>query len=387
MVKGKVQPKIPTSNRKTTAVKNAATTPVPASNQGTSKASIGHVPTCCGCGSCVTEETKALQCDRCQSKEGWKCAECLNLPSNVYDVLVTENGPPLRWFCEECDDSWKKSSNVDIVQIMTRLMDKLERIEDKLGSEVGALGRQLQGVDEKVDMVMSTLNNQIKGLAGKVDGMVDSLEKTVITRGHGKVDEAQLINKITEHDDTVHKRLEDKVDDMMKVIGSQQFDAAKILEGAIKIQTEEVREEEEEMRKRKENVIVHGLGEPEGATANDRENKDKEITEELLHVISCDTVSVRQVTRLGAPPSTDPTAKPRPLRITFESEHSRDYVLKNAKNLRGKEGGWGRVFLHQDLTPKQRETRKKLVREMQDRKNNGETNLIIVNGKIITRRT
>ena len=159
-----------------------------------------------------------------------------------------------------------------------------------LGRDTGALGRQLQGVDEKVDMVMSTLNNQIKGLAGKVDGMVDSLEKTVITRGHGKVDEAQLINKITEHDDTVHKRLKDKVDDMMKVTGSQQFDAAKILEGAIKIQTEEVRDrEEEEMRKRKENVIVHGLGEPEGATANDRENKDKEITEELLHVTSRDT--------------------------------------------------------------------------------------------------
>ena len=43
MVKGKVQPRIPTSNRKTTTVENAATTPVPASNQGTSKASIGHV--------------------------------------------------------------------------------------------------------------------------------------------------------------------------------------------------------------------------------------------------------------------------------------------------------------------------------------------------------
>ena len=384
MVKGKVQPRILTSNRKTTAVKTTATTPLSASSQGTSKASINHLPTCCGCGSYVTEETKALQCDKCQSKEGWKCAECLNLPSNVYDVLVSENGPPLRWFCEECDDSWKKSSSVDFVQIVTRLMDKLERLEDKLGSEVGALGRQLEGVEGKVDMVMSTVNNQIKGLASNVEGMVDSLEKTVIT--HGKVDEAQLIGKMTEHDDTVHKRLEDKVDDMMKAIGTQQFDAAKILEGAIKIQNEEVREEEEEMKKRV-NVIVHGLGEPKGATANDRENEDKEATENLLHVISCDTVSVRQVTRLGAPPSTDSAAKPRPLRITFESEHSRDYVLKNAKNLRGKEGGWGRVFLHQDLTPRQREARKKLVREMQDRKNNGEMNLIIVNGKIVTRRT
>ena len=162
---------------------------------------------------------------------------------------------------------------------------------------------------------MSTVNNQIKGLASKVEGKVDSLEKTVIT--HGKVDEAQLINRMTNHDDPVHKRLEEKVDDMMKAIGTQQFDAAKLFEGAIKIQTEEVREEEEEMRKRKVNLIVHGLGEPKGATANDRENEDKEATEELLHVLSCDTVSVRQVIRLGAPPSADSAAKPRPLRITF----------------------------------------------------------------------
>jgi len=83
---------------------------------------------------------------------------------------------------------------------------------------------------------------------------------------------------------------------MMKAIGAQQSDTAKILEGAIKIQTEEAREEEEQMRKRKVNVIVHGLGEPKGATANDRENEDKEVTEELLHALSCNTVSVRQVT-------------------------------------------------------------------------------------------
>ena len=89
---------------------------------------------------------------------------------------------------------------------MRKIMRAHNRIiQRSLRLDTGALGRQLQGVDEKVDMVMSTLNNQIKGLAGKVDGMVDSLEKTVITRGHGKVDEAQLINKITEHDDSLQK--------------------------------------------------------------------------------------------------------------------------------------------------------------------------------------
>jgi len=189
------------------------------------------------------------------------------------------------------------------------------------------------------------------------------------------------------HEGTAHRRLEAKVDDMIKVIGTQQFDTAKILEGAIKMQTEEARDEEDERRRRKVNIIVHGLGEPTATIAAERENEDKQITEDLLHVLSCDTVSVRQVTRLGALPAGGTSAKSRPLRITFESEDSRDYVLKKAKNLRNKEGGWEKVFLHQDLTPKQREVRKKLVQELHQRKNNGEMNLVILNGKICERRT
>jgi len=120
--------------------------------------------------------------------------------------------------------------------------------------------------------------------------------------------------------------------------------------------------------KRKANIVVHGLSEPTGATAAERESEDKQLTEDLLHVLSCDTVSVRQVTRLGALPESGTSVKSRPLRITFESEGSKEHVLKKAKNLRKKEGGWEKVFLHQDLTPNQREARKLLVQELHRRR-------------------
>jgi len=45
-----------------------------------------------------------------------------------------------------------------------------------------------------------------------------------------------------------------------------------------------------------------------------------------------------------------------------------------------KEGGWAKVFIHQDLTPKQREARKPLVTELKERKANGETDRTIFNG-------
>jgi len=403
MVKGKVPQ--PTSKAQCRKSVKDNTTSSPAAAQGASTSAapgnrgLGkhttcqNGPSCNSCGKVITEETKALQCDKCQSAEGWKCADCLNLTGNVYEALVSENGPPLRWFCDDCDNVWKQPHIANLTSTMSLILDKLdrlqnkvERIESKTGLDGSALGKRVEEVAEGMDMALCTVNSQLMALTNKVEGITDFMKKSVITQG--KVDETQLINKLNVREETVHKRLEEKVDDVMKAIGSQQIDAVKILEGAIKTQTEETRKEDEEKSKRKVNVIVHGLKEPTATSAAERENEDKDITEELLHMISCDTVSVRQATRLGAlPQTTDPAAKPRPLRITFESEDSRDYVLKNAKNLRGKEGGWAKVFLHQDLTPKQREARKKLIQELQDRKKNGEQDLIIVNGTITKRRT
>ena len=51
-----------------------------------------------------------------------------------------------------------------------------------------------------------------------------------------------------------------------------------------------------------------------------------------------------------------------------------------------KEGGLDTVFIYPDLTPKQREARKKLVMELKNRQSNGESGLIIVGSKIVKRK-
>jgi len=146
-----------------------------------------------------------------------------------------------------------------------------------------------------------------------------------------KVQQSQeAVEKLEE----AHKRLEEKVDNIMATVGKSSMDAAKVqecVEGALKTQSEEEKAEAVEQKKRIANVIVHGLSEPKASTSKDREAEDKDVTEVLLHKMSCDTVSVKQVTRLGAPPGEGEAAKPRPLRITFETEDARNIVLRNAK--------------------------------------------------------
>ena len=82
------------------------------------------------------------------------------------------------------------------------------------------------------------------------------------------------------------------------------------------------------------------------------------------------------------------TTKPRPIKIVFNSEDSKLQVLRNAKkNLRNvKEGGWERLFVHQDFMPKQREARNKLVQELKNHIAQGETDLTIYQGAVVKKR-
>ena len=117
------------------ALSQGATTSATTANRGSSKSTARarhNVPSCNSCGTVITEETKALQCDKCQAKESWKCADCLNLSGNVYEVLVSENGPPLRWFCDECNKGWKKSGIANLMSTMSLMLDKLDHLQDKV---------------------------------------------------------------------------------------------------------------------------------------------------------------------------------------------------------------------------------------------------------------
>ena len=107
----------------------------------------------------------------------------------------------------------------------------------------------------------------------------------------------------------------------------------------------------------------------------------------LLYEINCDDVSVNDTVRLGRKPI-DNASSPRPVLLTLYivSEGQKDKILLRSKNLKGNSNGFAKVFIQQDLTPKQREKRNQLVREMKLRRVNGETSLIIVNDQIVTKR-
>ena len=144
--------------------------------------------------------------------------------------------------------------------------------------------------------------------------------------------------------------------------------------------------EELELEQRKKNVIVHGVPESEADTPEQRIEDDLSVLAAMFHEVSVDEAKVESVVRLGKK-SSDVNGRPRPMKVVLDSVDNKVRILRNAKNLREtQDGGWTKIFIHQDLTPKQREARKPLVAELKQSKANGERDLIIYNGKVIKRR-
>jgi len=111
-MKGKLQVKI---SKKASAKGNGIPVSLPAAttchipNKGKVTESV---PSCTKRGIVIMEDTKALQCDCCE-QDNWKCADCLNLPPDIYDQLLSDAGMScnLRWFGDDCDKAVMDTTN------------------------------------------------------------------------------------------------------------------------------------------------------------------------------------------------------------------------------------------------------------------------------------
>ena len=71
----------------------------------------------------------------------------------------------------------------------------------------------------------------------------------------------------------------------------------------------------------------------------------------MFQEAKAENIKVENVVRLGKK-ATDPMQHPRPMKVVLDSAESKISLLNKAKNLREtQEGGWSKVFIHQDLTP------------------------------------
>ena len=328
------------------------------------KAAADSLPTCVECNDTIDNDAKALQCEFC-SAEIWKCAHCLGLNDEFYDFLASSNDHGLHWFCDKCE----------------------EFVVEGIGSLSGKLLGLIQELSVKSDQIEQKISEITTTVEQKATDAVTNLEHTI----NDKVStiESNVVHLIEEKMKKIEVSSPPENPTKQNLI-----DVGKVQECVVKaldVKNQEAKEEEMEIKRRETCVIVHGVTESDATSNDQREEDDIGVITAMMHELESDEVKVTKLIRLGkkaARTNEDMTVKPRPIKLVLESEEQKIQVLRRAKNLRlAKEGGWGAIFIHQDLTPKQREARKLLVQEMKERTIRGEKDLMIFNGKIIKKRS
>lgn len=353
MVKAKATSK-PKSKAKNTLGSSAS--------KKTLAAKMSMIPCCVGCGEFIDDDTKAVQCETCVSSETWKCAGCLDLTDEMYYHLATSSKSNFHWFCEKCEATALGAdpcSNDKILSQINGLHSKTDNIEHHLIDNLAKIEQKLlDRVKAMEEMLQKKTENDLLQL---VEGRLRKLEDKPVVL------------------EEVQQRLEHKVDQLRSNMDEP---VALAVQGAL----QEDKSEELEIERRKTNVIVHGVPESVAEDTEQRIDDDLTVLAAMFQEAKAENIKVENVVRLGKK-ATDPMQHPRPMKVVLDSAESKISLLKKAKNLReAQEGGWSKVFIHQDLTPKQREARKPLVAELKERKANGEKDLIIYNGKVVKKR-
>ena len=140
--------------------------------------------------------------------------------------------------------------------------------------------------------------------------------------------------------------------------------------------------EMEQRIQRSGNIIIFGIPEQSHGTVEERRSLDAGAVDQLLSEIDEEVPKSRSlhIHRLGKPRDD----RSRPLRVSGFTVGQKLQVVRSSRSLRNSDS-YKNVFVNSDLTPRQQREARALRAEMKQRRENGENDLVIFNGKITSK--
>lgn len=320
----------------------------------------------CKCGSClkaVLDQESGVMCEICNN---WYHCRCQGIGDQLYSIL--NQYAELHWFCKGCQAGADK-----LLALLTRMQTKVDKLEDELARTQFDIRSEMTNAIQQLKTDLAGVNHRCDEYEKKVEEYKKEMNDMIAEKLPDMV--ADINNDSTPSwSEIVAKEIDTRMSSVSAEVATLQ-QQTKIIQ--------QDKQEQEEIDRRKTNLILHGM--VEAADANGAQEEDENGIADILHVIGCDDVSVESVIRLGRK-SDEEGAKPRPIKLVLASESQKDKVLRKSKNLRSQtDNRFSAVFMHQDLTPLQRERRHMLLQELKNRRDQGETNLVLRNWKIVSR--
>ena len=151
--------------------------------------------------------------------------------------------------------------------------------------------------------------------------------------------------------------------------------------------------EVDEKKSRESNLIIYNMPESLSNDAKERKIEDEKLCEKIFLEgvkVERQDFSIDGIIRLGkSRPIQDQcenseNQKPRPVLVKLQTGREKWNILKKAKNLRNcQHNGMKRIGIAPDLTVSEREIDRKLRNELKTRRESGDNDWYIKNGKLI----
>ena len=330
---------------------------------------------CVDCCRAVLDSQQGLCCYLCGV---WHHMACEKVDEEIYKFLCKfANEPSLQWICQKCVGTGRRA-----ITESASMKDSQQLLEDKVADLAISMSSKLDELIKRINSMSTVsqavcdahLDNTIESIITKVGKTVMDTQKTV----EDKVDKLVVsVEKQKQLDSNcvIGRKtwrsiatVEQKVDKIVAAVEKQKARSRELhdcVQEAVRLELKKDKDEMEEINKRRTNIIIHRLKESPHANVDSRKSFDDEVIIDLLHEINCDDVSVQDIVRLGKFECGSGT--PRPVKLVMSSESQKEKVLKSTENLKGKKDrGFDKVFLHQDLTVKQRKKRQLLVQNLKE---------------------
>lgn len=326
-----------------------------------------EIPKCTACHRMITDETRALCCDRCSGEDSWKCIQCLGMAAEMYDALIAPEAQSLKWFCVQCEKELNSREVVGNRKEDDNRSDKILKLLEQLVEGSKSVEHRLNQIEVSLD------NKADSSIVQQQEERINKLEKEKVFQDDNM---KQIDIRIMNLEKQLLTGTEDRNLDSEK---SKDMDR-KTMSGVDEIQDRD---------RRKANLIIFNMPESEADDPEDRKLFDIAEMVDLLNELKVNTEVTRPV-RLG--PKRIGSRWPRPLRVTLNNEEDKWKVLKSSKNLMmsGKDI-YKEIYLKRDMTQMERDHETKLRQELKSRRqqeeeSGGTANWIIWRGRVVKKR-
>ena len=322
---------------------------------------------CRDCRKVISADTKALNCNFCFK---WVCTSCLEVPDELYTVLVQNPKSLLLVPCKECSGQ------------ISSLKEMRDTLHDVKANQVETK-EQLNNLNKTNKVNQDGTKKQLENLNKKMLSLSKDLQKTVKDMVKIEVDN-QLGAKILQVEDNLKNQMDQRFKDIKKETQDSIAGQGAVSQDQIKDVVREAYKEEKMKEIKKPNLVLFNIPEKKTSDWRERRRNDMDMVLKVLRFLSEMENMEEKIVRVFRMGKWMDDGSIRPIKVIFADPDTKFKFLQKGYKLSESEDDLLKVVrVSPDRTPSEIQKHKELRKELENRLKNGESDLRIRKGKIV----